>query len=340
MVTHQRPIGSGYGKVSTASEVIGGTDLHGRLAIVTGGYSGIGLENTRAFSAAGATVVVPARRPDHAREQLAGIDRVEIAELDLADLDSVRSFADGFVASGRQIDLLVNNAAIMANPETRVAHGWESQFATNHLGHYALTNLLWPALAAAGSDAVRGFGPGARVISVSSRGHKASGIRWDDLQFESGYDKWQAYGQAKTANILFALRLDQLGERSGVRAFSVYPGGILTPLQRHLSVEEQQGRGWLNDDGTANPDFDWKTPEQGAATTAWAATSHQLDGLGGVYLEDCDIAVVADPETPEGQQHGVNAWAVDHAAAVRLWEISAQLTGIDAFGDPTEEGAE
>ncbi len=215
MTTPQHNIETGFGPRSTAADVLTGIDLTGRLAIVTGGYSGIGTETTRALSAAGATVVVPARRPDSAAAALAGIERVEIDTLDLGDLESVHAFADRFLESGRAIDILINNAAIMAAPETRVGPGWEAQFATNHLGHFALTNRLWPALAAAG---------GARVVALSSRGHKRSGIRFDDLQFETGYDKWQAYGQAKSANSLFAVHLDALGQDAGVRAFARPPG--------------------------------------------------------------------------------------------------------------------
>ena len=280
MSTPQHKIGSGFGHDSTANEVLNGIDLTGKLALVTGGYSGLGLETTRALTKAGAHVVVPARRPDAAKEALAGIDNVEVAELDLADLDSVRSFADGFLASGRTIDLLINNAGVMACPETRVGPGWEAQFATNHLGHFALVNRLWPALADGG---------GARVVSVSSSGHRGSDIRWDDLQFEQGYEKFAAYGQAKTANVLFAIQLDALGKDSGVRAFALHPGGILTPLQRHLQHEEMVAFGWIDEEGNElNPNF--KTPEQGAATQVWAGTSPQLDGLGGVFCEDCEIA--------------------------------------------------
>jgi NAD(P)-dependent dehydrogenase (short-subunit alcohol dehydrogenase family) len=318
--TAQQPIGSGFGFESTAAEVLSGIDLAGKLVVLTGGYSGLGLEDTRALSAAGATVLVPARRPEHARDELAGVERVEVETLDLADLDSVRGFADGFLHSGRSIDILINNAAVMANPETRVGPGWESQFATNHLGHFALTNLLWPALAS---------GDGARVVSVSSRGHKYSAIRWDDIDFERGYDKWEAYGQAKTATVLFALELDRLGHGSGVRAFSVYPGGILTPLQRHLEKQEMIDLGWIDEQGNVLARF--KTPPQGAATSAWAATSPQLEGMGGVYCEDCDIARVADPDSEAGRAAGVNPWAIDPDQARRLWTLSAQLTGVDAF---------
>ena len=203
MRTPQQPIGSGFGYRSTAAEVIDGIDLSNKLAIVTGGYSGLGLETVRALVGAGAHVVVPARRRATAEEALAGISGVEIDELDLGDQASVKAFAERFLATGRPLDLLINNAGIMALPETRVGPGWEAQFATNHLGHFTLTNLLWPRLVEAG---------GARVVALSSRGHKRSGIRFDDLMFEHGYDRWEAYGQAKTANCLFAVQLDALGQ--------------------------------------------------------------------------------------------------------------------------------
>jgi NAD(P)-dependent dehydrogenase (short-subunit alcohol dehydrogenase family) len=322
MTTSQTPIGSGFGARSTAAEVIAGIDLTGKLAIVTGGYSGLGLETVRALSGAGATVVVPARRPDQARSVLdaAGLTSVEVDELDLADLESVGNFANRFLESGRSIDILIDNAAIMASPEARVGDGWESQFATNHLGHYVLANRLWPALVADG---------GARVIALSSTGHKQSDIRWDDPQFTTGYDKWQAYGQAKTADSLFAVQLDALGEPFGVRAFAVHPGGIMTELQRHLPREEMVAAGWMDEDGTPADRF--KTPEQGAATSVWAATSPQLAGKGGVYCEDCDIARITVPDSPDARIRGVNAYAVDPDSAARLWALSAALTGVNAF---------
>jgi NAD(P)-dependent dehydrogenase (short-subunit alcohol dehydrogenase family) len=320
MATPQHRINSGFGYRSTAAEVVEGLDLTGRLAIVTGGYSGLGLETTRALTGAGADVVVPARRPEHAREVLAGIDRVTVDELDLGDLDSVHAFAQRTLDAGRSIDILINNAAIMACPETRVGPGWEAQFATNHLGHFALANRLWPLLATGG---------GARVVALTSTGHKISGIRFDDLQFEHGYDKWQAYGQAKSANSLFAVHLDAVGQDAGVRAFAVHPGGIFTPLQRHLTREEMQASGWISDDGT--PDERFKTPEQGASTSTWAATNPKLDGMGGVYCENCDIAEPTQIGSPTARIEGVDAHAIDPDVAARLWTVSAQLTGVDAF---------
>jgi NAD(P)-dependent dehydrogenase (short-subunit alcohol dehydrogenase family) len=298
--------------------VLEGIDLTGKLAIVTGGYSGLGLETTRALAGVGAQVVVPARRRATAEEALAGSDRVEVDELDLADLASVRAFAERFLASGRSAEIVINNAGIMACPETRVGLGWEAQFATNHLGHYALVNLLWPAIAH----------DGARVVSVSSAGHRRSPIRWDDVMFERGYDKWEAYGQAKTANVLFAVQLDALAKDVGVRAFAIHPGGIRTPLQRHLTTEEMVAAGWIDEHGNLIASG-FKTPEQGAATQVWAATSPQLEEMGGVYCEDCDIAeVVPADDTTAG---GVREYAIDPEQASRLWRLSAELSGIDAF---------
>ncbi|MEU6379460.1 SDR family NAD(P)-dependent oxidoreductase [Streptomyces sp. NPDC046909] len=324
MITAQNEIGSDFDAHSTADDVLTDLDLTGKLAVVTGGYSGLGLETTRALTKAGARVVVPARRPAVAQEALSDVEGVEVDELDLADLDSVRSFAGRFLASDRPIDFMIDNAGIMACPETRVGPGWEAQFATNHLGHFALVNRLWPAIAS----------EGARVVSVSSRGHHFSGIRWDDLHWQHGYDKWQAYGQAKTANVLFAVHLDRLGREQGVRAFALHPGGILTPLLRHIPKEEVVANGWYDEDGNPIPQDGFKTPEEGAATQVWAATSPQLAGLGGIYLEDCRIADPApayDEATDITDRVGVNKWAIDPEQAAHLWTISSELTGVDAF---------
>ncbi|MCW2799548.1 MAG: putative dehydrogenase [Aeromicrobium sp.] len=317
MTTPQQPIGSDFDTNSTVDDVLGGVDLAGKRALVTGGYSGIGLVTTQALAAAGAEVVVPARRPDLAREQVADIRGVEVDELDLGDLESVRTFADRFLASNRTLDLVINSAGIMAAPEKRIGDGWESQFATNHLGHFALINRLWPAIES---------GAG-RVVSVSSRGHHFSGIRWDDVQFDHDYDKWLAYGQAKTANALFALHLNTLGSQAGVEAFSVHPGAIMTNLLRHISRDEQIESGTIDEAGNAiNPRF--KSPERGAATQVWAATSKQLEGLGGVYLEECEVAV---PYVEGMEYSGVMDWATDPDQAGRLWDLSAELTGVNAF---------
>ncbi|MEV5570391.1 SDR family NAD(P)-dependent oxidoreductase [Spirillospora sp. NPDC052269] len=304
----QHKLGSGFGAHSTARDVLAGIDLTGKTALVTGGYSGLGLAGAQALVEAGARVIVPARRPDTAREALRDVPRADVHELDLADLKSVRGFSDHLLEDGRTLDIVITNAGIMACPETRVGPGWEAHFATNHLGHFALVNCLRPL-----------FGDATRVVSVASSGHFLSGIRWSDLHFDGGYDGWLAYAQSKTANALFAVQLNTLG----VRAFAVHPGSILTPLQRHVPREDQIAQGWMSEDGTPAEGF--KSPEQGAATAIWAATSPLLDGLGGLYAQDCDIA---EPATSNDMLvGGVMPWAVDADDAARLWEISADLTG-------------
>jgi NAD(P)-dependent dehydrogenase (short-subunit alcohol dehydrogenase family) len=318
MTTTQQKIGSGFGAQSTTNDVLGGIDLTGRTALVTGGYSGLGLETTRALAHAGAQVIVPARRRAAAQEALSDLPNAEVHELDLAQLESVRAFSAGFLKAGRTLEIVVANAGIMACPETRVGPGWEAQFAVNHLGHYALVNLLWPALADGG----------ARVVAVSSGAHHITDIRWDDIHFRTAYDRWTAYGQAKTANVLFAVGLDARGRGSGVRAFASHPGSILTPLQRHLPRQEMVDAGWIDEDGNC-VDKSFKTPRQGAATQVWAASSPQLADRGGVYCEDCDIARIADDsDTIPG---GVRPYAIDDDAADRLWAASAGMTGFDAF---------
>lgn len=317
MPHRQTPLHSPFGAASTARQVLDGVNLSGKLAIITGGHSGLGLETTKALSGAGARVLVAARNPDAARKALAGLCNVAVDLLDLSELDSVHGFARRFVASGQRADIVINNAAVMACPEARVGGGWESQFGTNHLGHYALVNLIWPAIA-----------PGARVVSLSSMGHHYCPMRWDDMQFRSGYDKWLAYGQSKTAIALFARHLDTLGQAQGIRSFSVHPGKIYTPLQRHMDMAEMQALGWFDAQGKLiDPTF--KTPEQGAATSVWAATSPQLAGMGGLYCEDCDVAILDDSTQPA--EHGVRPYAIDPLQAERLWQASAALTGIDAF---------
>lgn len=322
--TPQQALGSGFGMRSTPSEVIAGADLSGKLAVVTGGYSGLGLETTKALAEAGADVIIPARRPDHAREVLAGLGdtagTVTVDEMDLGDLASAGGFGQRIADGDRSVDILINNAAIMACPETRVGDGWEAQFATNHLGHYVMTNKMWPALVADG---------GGRVVALSSTGHKLSDIRYDDIHFTSDYDKWVAYGQAKTANCLFAVHLDALGAEQGVRAFAVHPGGIMTELQRHLPKEEMIAMGWMDEEGNINELF--KTPEQGASTSIFAATSPQLDGMGGVYCEDADIANIEDPDNAMGRFFGVKPYAIEADNAAKLWDVSVAATGVNAF---------
>ncbi len=315
----QAPLNSGFHAKSTASEVLNDIDLSGKTAIVTGGYSGLGLETTRALASKGAAVIVPVRTPEKAKDALADVKgNVTTAPLDLADLASVRSFANSILDGHNQIDILINNAGIMACPETRVGPGWESQFGVNHMGHFALTTALMHLLLQ--SDA--------RVVALSSTGHKLSDIRWDDIQYETTeYDKWQAYGQAKSANALFANALSRRLKPTGGQAFSVHPGGIFTPLQRHLPKEEMIALGWLGEDGEPSElaKAGFKSPEQGASTSTWAATSPMLNGKAGVYCEDCNVAAVTDPESPTARFMGVNAHACDDDSAERLWELSERL---------------
>ncbi|CAN5400233.1 SDR family NAD(P)-dependent oxidoreductase [soil metagenome] len=317
----QMPLGSGFGATSTARDVLAEVDLTGRTALVTGGYAGIGLEIVRALVGAGAGVLAPARRPAEAAEALAGLAGVEVGQLDLSDPDQVAAYAHGVLTSGRRLDLVIDNAGIMALPETRTGQGWELQLATNHLGHFALVNRLWPAIV-----------DGGRVVSVSSSGHYYSSMRWEDPWFESGYDKWLAYGQSKTANILFALALDRRGRERGVRANSVHPGAILTNLGKHLTADDVAALMEPDADGHVAI-LEFKTPEQGAATAVWAATSQRLDGHGGAYLVDCDVAPWADDDEAGGSDaRGVKHYALDPGEAERLWTWSAALTGVDAFG--------
>jgi NAD(P)-dependent dehydrogenase (short-subunit alcohol dehydrogenase family) len=299
-------------------------DLTDKVAIITGGAGGIGTVYAEALCEAGASVVIADVNAASAENAAAGLVTQGYSAVgtavDVRSQESTEAMAQAAVDAFGGIDILINNAAIMATPETRVGAGWEAQFATNHLGHFALTNLLWPALQADG---------GARVVALSSTGHKLSPIRFDDLQFTHGYDKWQAYGHAKTANSLFAVHLDAIAQDAGVRAFAAHPGGIMTPLQRHLSREEMIASGWMDEEGHVDERF--KTPEQGAATSTWAATSPQLAGMGGVYCEDCDIASPTDVGSPTARIRGVDPHAIDPDVAARLWDVSARLTGVDAF---------
>ncbi|SDT87281.1 NAD(P)-dependent dehydrogenase, short-chain alcohol dehydrogenase family [Verrucomicrobium sp. GAS474] len=324
-LTPQSPIGSGFHVETTSAEVIRGLDLTGKTAIVTGGYAGIGLETARTLAGAGASVIVPARDLEKAKANLRGFPGIETAFLDLLDPDSIDAFAASFLASGKPLHLLIDNAGVMAPPLTRDARGYEIQFATNHLGHFHLTARLWPALVKA---------EGARVVAVSSAGHRFSGVDLDDPNFERRpYDKWQAYGQSKTANALFALELDRRGRESGIRAFSLHPGAIVTDLGRHLVADDLKAFGvTLGADGSwiLAPDspFKLKTIPQGAATTVWCATSPRLNGLGGVYCQDCEIAAPSSGEGLEGMRDGVHPWAVDPGVAARLWSRSEELTGV------------
>ncbi|AXI47691.1 oxidoreductase [Sulfitobacter sp. SK012] len=316
-ILDQVPLQSGFHAKSTASEVMKGINLTGKTAIVTGGYSGLGLETVRALASKGAKVIVPVRSEAKAKEALADIaGDITTAPIDLADLGSVNSFAASMQNTLPQLDLLINNAGVMASPESKVGPGWESQFGICHMGHFALTQGLFSLLEKADAP---------RVVALSSTAHKMSDIRWDDINFEhSPYEKWPAYGQAKTANALFANALSRRLKDAGGLAFSVHPGGIFTPLQRHLPKEEMIAIGWLNEDGEPSElaKAGFKTPEQGASTTLWAATSPKLIGMPGVYCEDADIAAMTDPDSPTVRYIGADAHICDDDSAERLWDLS------------------
>jgi NAD(P)-dependent dehydrogenase (short-subunit alcohol dehydrogenase family) len=312
MLTTDR-ITTPFTATSTAAEVAAGIDLTGKRAIVTGASSGIGIETARVLALAGADVTL-AVRSTAAGEKVAaeinaatGVQRVRVAELELAHLASVRAFAA--LWGNTPLHLLINNAGIMATPLGRNPAGWEQQFATNHLGHFALTTALRPALAAAG---------GARIVSLSSRGHQRSPVVFDDINFERReYDPWLAYGQSKTANILFAVEATNRWADDGIHANAVHPGGIRTNLTRHLDDEVVQGL-------FAQANFTLKTVEQGAATSVLVATSPLLEGIGGRYFEDCNQAV---PNSGGGAASGIADYALDPDNARRLWELSEQAIG-------------
>ena len=304
-----------FGEETTAAEVVEGIDLAGKRAVVTGASGGLGAETARALASRGAEVTLSARDVPKARKVVdeirasTGNAGVDVMELHLDRPASVRDFASAYRASHDAFDLLVNNAGIMACPLERTAEGWELQFATNHLGHFLLTGLLAPLLR-----------PGARVVSVSSRGHRFSPVVFEDIHFEMrSYDKWEAYGQSKTANVLLAVELDRRLRERGVRAFALHPGAIVTELGRHLKpedIEELQSR--------APGGIVWKPVPAGAATSVWAATAPELEGRGGIYLEDCHVA---RPRRGDDDSEGFAAWAVDPEAAARLWSVSEETLG-------------
>ena len=326
----QKPINSGFNAYTTADEVIEGIDLTGKTAIVTGGYSGLGKETVRVLRKAGATVIVPTRNIGSATENLQDIDGVEIEYIDLLNPISIDAFAEKFLATNRSLHLLINSAGIMANPFTKDARGYESQFATNHLGHFQLTAKLWSALQNAN---------GARIVSVSSWGHHFSPVVFDDIMFNHrDYERFKAYGQSKTANILFAVELDKRGKDKNIRAFSVHPGGIVgTGLDKHISRDDLKKAGVLSEDGkpVIDPSLNLKTVEQGASTIVWCAVSAQLKNIGGVYCENTDVAIVDDQKqrvwslgNSRELNKGVMAYAIDEDNAARLWNVSEVLTSV------------
>jgi NAD(P)-dependent dehydrogenase (short-subunit alcohol dehydrogenase family) len=291
---------------STAAEVVADTDLRGRRAVVTGGSSGIGIETARALASAGAEVTLAVRDTAAGERVAAGIvsddpaARVSVLELDLARPASVHAFASSWYGP---LHILVNNAGIMATPLSLTERGWEMQFATNHVGHFALATGLRSALSLA---------QGARIVAVSSAGHFFSPVVFDDIHFDRRpYDPWSAYGQSKTANILFAVAASSRWADDGIAANSLMPGNIHTRLQRYVPTEQmaQMAAG-----------AEWKSAAQGAATSVFLACSPLLEGVGGRYFVDCNEAEVSDRSATT-----VASYAVDPEQADRLWEVSSEL---------------
>lgn len=330
-MTHkQHPLGSGFTAASTADEVLTGIDLSGKNVVVTGGHVGLGLEATRALAKAGASVTVASRDTGRAALALAGMEGVELDQLDLLDPASVDAFADRYLDSGRPLHILLNNAGIMA-PAERIldARGYEIQFATNHLGHFQLTHGLLPALRAA---------DGARVVNTTSGATRISDVRWDDPHFATGYDGHLAYAQSKTANVLFAVELDRRWSQDGIRGYAAHPGIIVgTNLGSSMPADQVQAMnlamGLVDESGRPiiDPESGKKTPRQGAATIVFGATSPLLADIGGVYLRDNDISPLDDAADPTAQgadlirSQNVVPHSIDPRSAQRLWEMSEQL---------------
>lgn len=333
----QHPLGTPFTAASTADDVLAGVDLSGTNVVVTGGHSGLGHETIRALAAAGASVVVASRNPEKAQQLLADVPGVETSALDLADPASIDAFVERFLASGRPLHVLLNNAGLMGGPLVRDARGYESQFATNHLGHFQLTLGLLPALRAAGS---------ARVVNLTSGAHRGSDIRWDDPHFTDGYDEagMTGYAQSKAANVLFAVELDRRWSGDGIRGYAVHPGIVVTTNLGPARAEGAESVGGadeqalqamrlLDDEGhpVLDPFRERKTVQQGASTSVFAATSSLLADIGGVYLKDNDVsaveAVVMSTEIAADQTPRATAapHALDPTSARRLWELSERL---------------
>jgi NAD(P)-dependent dehydrogenase (short-subunit alcohol dehydrogenase family) len=309
----------GFGKATTTAEVLAGISLDGKTALVTGASGGLGAETARALAEKGAAVTLAVR--DLAKgegvaasiRESTGNGRVEVGRLDLSSPESVRAFAKGWLEAHDAFQLLINNAGIMACPLDRTKEGWEMQFATNHLGHFLLTALLAPALRA---------GAPARIVNVSSAGHRIGGVDFDDIHFERrSYEKWLAYGQSKSANVLFTRELDRRLQPSGVRSHAVHPGVIMTELARHLTPDDIKE---LMERARGGGGLEWKPVEAGAATTVYAATAPELEDRGGLYLENCRIG---EPMESEASQSGYAPHAVDPTAAARLWQVSEEHLG-------------
>lgn len=318
---------SPFGRDTTTDEVLEGLDLSGRRFVITGAASGLGRESARALAAHGASITLLARNADRANGAVAEVGAMvpgadlEPGIADLGDLASIRAFAAGYLARHDSFDVLMNNAGVMASPLGRTADGFETQFGTNHLGHFLLTALLYPALRA---------GEGPRVVTLTSAGHSRADVDLDDPNFEhTDYSPWVAYGQAKTANALFARELARRAGSSGLLSFAVHPGGIVTDLGRHLNdelindmIDFSRRRSAASESGVA-ADIHFKTVEAGASTQVWAATTSELADHNGAYLANCGLGVVgADPGV-----NGFMPYLLDDEHAAALWQLSERLVG-------------
>lgn len=309
-----------FGFDTTTDEALEGIDLTGKTILVTGASTGLGKETSRALASKGARVILAARNADKLKEVAAeitestGNSQLSVLVVDLGNFASIRKAAAEALEMAPTLDVLINNAGVMACPLDRTSEGHEMQFGTNHIGHFLFTCLIVPALKASGD---------ARIVSLSSGGHKFSAVNLDDWNFEKGdYDKWQAYGRSKTANALFAVALDKRLKDYGVRAFSVHPGAIVTELGRHLTKEDIENMRKQSPRG--GPPLTFKAIPQGAATSVWAATSPSLDGRGGIYLENVSIA---EPAKNLADSDGYLPHAVDPGDAEGLWTLSEQIVG-------------
>jgi NAD(P)-dependent dehydrogenase (short-subunit alcohol dehydrogenase family) len=319
---------SGFGRDTTTDEVLDGIDLSGRRFVITGAASGLGRESARALAAHGASVTLLARDSERASGAVTEVGaKVPGADLepgvaDLGDLASIRAFADSYLAGHDALDVLINNAGVMACPFGHTSDGFETQFGTNHLGHFLLTALLYPALRA---------GERPRVVTLTSAGHSRADVDLEDPNFEhTEYSPWVAYGRAKSANALFARELARRAGPSGLLSFAVHPGGIITDLGRHLTDDllnemadfARRRSAALSQSGESR-EIHFKTVEAGAATQVWAATTSELADHNGAYLADCGLGVVgADPGV-----NGFMPYLLDDEHAAALWELSERLVG-------------
>ena len=323
MTTQQVPLHTLFSPAYTAAEILDGVNLQGQEAVVTGGHSRLGREVTRALAEAGASVTVAARDTARAAAAVEGIDGVRVEQLDLTDPVSVDNFAGRWISSGRPLHMLVNNAAVLFGPHLRLdARGHELSFSTSHLGHFQLTRSLLPALR--GAD-------GARVLNVTSGAARIGEIRWDDLHFATGYHPVAAYAQSKRANTLFTVELDRRFAADGIRAFAAHPGVIIGPGPHAPErLASYRAQGLVDEQGNTiiDPVSGKKTVEQGAATLVFGAASPLLEGIGGVYLKDSDVAVLDDEERPmtaDSIPADANSAMLDPEDARRLWNVSEEL---------------